>query len=157
MKKEVRIKVAGTQTPIPADDRLLAGQLLTDDLLESEDSTTIELDTTGVFYSKDGLNMLKYDEYYDDGENPIQNLLKFDSDNIVLTKCGGVNTVMSFGGDKWMKASYNTPYGPLQVNILTRDYSMELNDETGRIELKYFIDFGQEYVFMCNLDIDICM
>lgn len=153
MRKEVRIKVVGNQYPLEVDD--ISGEFILDDFYEEidDDPDTVELNTTGIFYTKDGMNILEFDEYVDDVEEPVKNYIKFDEKTMELTKIGGLSTVMEFRSDKWMMALYNTPYGQVQINILIREYSMEITDDNGCIELKYYMDFGNGYVLMCNLNI----
>lgn len=157
MRKEVRIKISGFQTPVQSDDMFYTDDRVNAETFKDMQESPVELSTTGVLYSKDGVNILKYDEYFEDAEAPVKNLLRFDANGMELTKKGGLNAVMSFGGDKWVKALYETPYGPLQINIMTRDYNMDISDDSGRIDLDYLMDFGNECIFMCNLIIDIKM
>lgn len=140
MKKDVKIKIIGIQT-IP----------------EMEEPEKIELETTGVFYQKEGMNYLKYDEYFEGASEPAKNLLKFDDTGLEITKKGPVNTVMSFGRNKNSTAHYYTPHGPLFLQILTEAYEMKEQEKGICVDINYCIDYNYDFLTRCSLRIDIAL
>lgn len=139
MVKEVKIKITGAQT---APD------------FEGEPEI-IELETRGSFYMKDGVNYLKYDEYFEGVSEPAKNLLKFDEQGLEMTKKGSVNTVMEFGKNKHYSAHYVTPHGPIVLEILTDTYEMRKTDSHIQVDVNYCIDFNYDYMTNCSLTINI--
>lgn len=139
MKKDIRIKITGSQT----------------DPQEVGEPEITELETTGVLYEKNGNIYIKYKEYMEEIIEPVDNILKFDDDMFQVTKKGGINSVMSFGRDKSCEVHYLTPMGPINMNIFTERYSME---ETGRgynIDIGYSIDYNYNCVINCGLNVSI--
>ena len=104
----------------------------------------IELVTNGNLREKDGVYYLKYDEYYEDLENPVKNLLKFSRDGLTLTKRGDVSSEMSFRVGETANAYYSTPAGLIPMSILTEAYQMEATDKGINIAIVYIMDYGND-------------
>lgn len=140
--KDIKIKVTGIQNT--------AGVEHVPEVLEFE--------TTGVFYEKDGKCYIKYDEYMEEAEAPVKNLLRFDDEVLQLTKRGGINTVMVFDREKNSSVHYVTPYGAICMNICTEDYHMEKTGEGVYLDVLYCIDFNYDYITECSLNVsaDYC-
>lgn len=139
MIKEVKIKITGAQTAPDFEGN----------------PEIIELETRGLFYTKDGMNYLKYDEYFEGISEPAKNLLKFDENNLEMTKKGPVNTVMEFGENKHYSAHYATPHGPIYMGILTDKYEMKNIGGNIQVDINYCIDFNYDYMTNCSLTIHI--
>ena len=77
--RDIKIKVTGVQSVAGADD----------------EPEVLELETRGTYSEKNGNRYIKYDEFIEDVEEPVKNLLRFDEHALQLTKRGSVNTVMS--------------------------------------------------------------
>lgn len=139
MIKDVKVRITGAQS---APD------------LQAEPEI-IEIETTGSLFKKNGINYLKYDEYFDGSTEPAKNLLKFDDSGLEVTKKGAVNTVMEFGENKHYLAHYLTPHGPLNLGIITDTYEV-INSDTGiQINVNYCVDFNYDYMTNCSLTINI--
>ena len=111
---------------------------------EEEVVEPIELVTRGSLHEKDGMFYLKYDEYYEDFDKPVRNLLKFNADGVDLTKKGEVGAAMSFRPGETRKAFYSTPVGTMNISILTEAYKL-VTTETGMgLVIVYIMDYGNE-------------
>lgn len=139
MKRDIKIKITGVQN--------------TNVMMEEPD--TVELETTGVLYEKDSHTYIKYDEYMDDTNQPVKNLLKFDDNALQLTKKGLVNTVMLFDKDKNSTAHYITPAGPVCMSICTEDYRMQQTGQGLNIDIKYSLDYNYDYIIDCALNVSV--
>lgn len=104
----------------------------------------IELVTNGNLHEKNGIFYLKYDEYYEDLDKPVKNLLKFDADSLSLTKKGDVSSEMSFKVGETVDAYYSTPAGFIPMSILTEGYQMEKTDTGVNIAIAYIMDYGND-------------
>ena len=104
----------------------------------------IELVTNGNLHEKDGIFYLKYDEYYEDLDKPVKNLLKFDANSLSLTKRGDVSSEMSFKVGETVDAYYSTPAGLIPMSILTEGYQMEKTDTGVNIAVVYIMDYGND-------------
>ena len=74
--RDIKIKVTGVQSVAGADD----------------EPEVLELETRGTYSEKNGNRYIKYDEFIEDVEEPVKNLLRFDEHALQLTKRGSVNT-----------------------------------------------------------------
>ena len=100
--RDIKIKVTGVQSVAGADD----------------EPEVLELETRGTYSEKNGNRYIKYDEFIEDVEEPVKNLLRFDEHALQLTKRGSVNTVMLFDREKNSSVHYVTPVGPICMNII---------------------------------------
>lgn len=139
MVKEVKIKMTGART---APDSV-------------DEPESIELETRGLFYTKDGVYYLKYDEYFAEEEKPAKNLLKFNEEGLEMTKRGAVNTIMEFGKNKQYSVHYVTPYGPISMEVFTDTYEMLKEEHQILIDINYYIDYNYDYVVNSRLKIYI--
>jgi hypothetical protein len=39
--------------------------------------------------------------------------------------------------------------------VLTKDYAMDMGESGGRVDMRYYMDFGNLYTTVCDLTIDI--
>ncbi len=139
MKKDIRIKITGSHSQAGTN---------------SEPEVT-ELETTGVLFEKDGSTYIKYKEYMDDTDIPVENLLKFDENSLQLTKRGSINSVMAFNREKSCAVHYITPVGPVNMNIFTEEYNIKNTDEGCNIDIQYLIDYHYDFVVNCGLNVTV--
>lgn len=135
--RDIKIKLIGVQRP--------AGEI--------SEPEVLELETTGVFYEKDGVCYIKYDEFIEEAEPPVKNLLRFDEHMLQVTKRGSVNTEMLFDQKKPSLVYYATPVGPICMNICTEAYRMDKAEQGINIDVRYCIDFNNDYITNCSLNV----
>lgn len=103
MTKEVLIHLKGMQT--------------TDDPHGSDEP--LELITVGEYYYRNNTHYLLYEEQMEGLDEPIHNLVKIRPGHMEVRKKGPVQTNMIFETEKQNMACYQTPYGPIQMDITT--------------------------------------
>lgn len=113
---------------------------------EEKAGEPIELVTRGRLHEKEGKYFLKYDEYFEDLQKPVQNLVKFDENSLELAKKGEVSASMTFGHDMISKGFYMTPDGTLDVSVRTEDYILTILDSAIDIVATYIMDYGGDFV-----------
>ncbi len=64
-------------------------------------------------------------------------MIRIDGDFAVVTRIGETRSDMEYRLGKPTKFLYNTPYGVMEMEILTRELVCELTDQGGVINLKY--------------------
>ncbi len=131
MTKDVLVTVSGVQMDI--------------------DDTPIELVTAGTYYLKNGKHYVVYEEQAEENEPPTKNMVKFWDGHFEMTKRGGNHAVLVF--DKGEKTSmvYSTPYGPLHMDVVTKELSIAETDEEFRVYLKYDLDINYNFVSECEV------
>lgn len=109
-------------------------------------SEPIELVTRGRLHEKDGRYFLKYDEYFEDLQKPVQNLIKFDEHNLEVTKRGDVSASMTFGHDLISRGFYMTPDGTLDMSVRTENYILTKLEDAIDIVVTYIVDYGGDFI-----------
>ena len=121
--KDITLKITGKQV---YDDR-------------EEDQ--MEFVTEGQLYQKNGAIYMIYDESELSGMEGCKTTLKLDGDTLRMKRIGqsGAGTEMYFEVNKRFNSTYNTPYGPMDLEILTRSVVNQFDAETlkGRVAVCY--------------------
>jgi uncharacterized beta-barrel protein YwiB (DUF1934 family) len=115
----------------------------------------VELVTRGVYHKKGNNHFLKYDEYFEDFDEPAKNLLRFNENELHITKKGAVNSVMTFVEGDPVEAYYTTQAGTLYMSILTERYIMKETEDAVALSAGYVMDYGKGFVTFNILNIVI--
>jgi len=124
--KDITLKIIGTQVS------------------PDNEEDTVEFVTEGQLYEKNGALYLLYDESELSGEAGCKTTLKI-RDNVVRMKRfmgnnQGTYTIMEFEKGKKYSGIYNTPYGPIELEVLTNTLESNLSEEgTGTVNIDYHI------------------
>ena len=137
MKKDVLIKISGTQSDI------------------FRDADKVEMITSGCYYKKNNKHYLLYDEIGEGQDEVTKNVARFDAEEFHITKSGFTNVNMSFEENKRNIANYITPYGSLLVGIDASKVDVVENDEDIRVDISYSLDVNYEHLADCKLHMDI--
>ena len=119
MTKEVLIHLKGMQT--------------TDDPHGSDEP--LELITVGEYYYRNNTHYLLYEEQMEGLDEPIHNLVKIRPGHMEVRKKGPVQTNMVFETEKQNMACYQTPYGPIQMDITTTGVNLGEEEELSLIHI----------------------
>lgn len=135
MKKDVLVTVSGMQPDV--------------------DDDPIELVTMGNYYLKNGKHYVLYDEQPEEGVPVTKNVVKFYDGHFEITKKGAVNSFLNFDRGERTSMVYNTPYGPLQMDVLTRELNITESEDELRVEVKYSLDINYQFVSECKVNFKI--
>lgn len=112
------------------------------------EKNTIELTTAASYMEKNGRKLIKYREYDpDNGENYAVNIIKIEStDKIILVKNnhGNIGQLILESG-KRHQCLYDTPVGSMSIGIYTDTVSLDIDENGGKIEIDYTIDFNADF------------
>ena len=100
-----------------------------------------EFTTEGRIAIKDGSGVISY------GEAGSLDLSEFteiiaEGDAVIMKKNGTDGMELVFQEGKLYAASYNTPFGPIDVTVLPTFVYVNMDDKNGRIELEYVLDIS---------------
>lgn len=125
MKKKVWLKITGQQR-----------------IDQDEKPETIELMTEGEIYHKNNSHYIVYKESEVSGMEGTTTTLKIDGDQVSIIRLGTNNSHMVFQRGKRKRDHYTTPYGDLLISMLTKDVSIQYNEEgePSLISLDYILD-----------------
>lgn len=123
MKKDVLIKIVGTQT---ADG----------------DSDVVELLTTGSFYKKNDSYYILYDESEVTGFDGSRTVLRYDegSRRVTMTRSGASHSQLIIEEGRRHQCNYDTGYGSLIIGISCNHLISSLTEEGGDIDFGYSLD-----------------
>ncbi|QAT41881.1 DUF1934 domain-containing protein [Aminipila luticellarii] len=124
--KDIMLKIVGRQVSIDSDN---------------EDQ--IEFVTEGKIYKKDQTTYLIYEESEVSGMPGCKTSLKLKGDTIKMKRFGdsvGLDTVIEFQKGRRYEGFYDTPFGAIEMEVLTNDLVNNLTPEgKGSIDIDYHV------------------
>lgn len=135
MTKDVLIKVSGVQFDVQDEP--------------------IELMVPGNYYMKNDKHYVLFEEQPEDNGPVTKNIVKFDKTFFEMIKKGGNNSYLRFDKDKKNSTVYQTPAGPMQVDVLTHEFSVQEEEEQIAVKVKYALDINYQFVSECEVDFKV--
>ena len=122
--------------------------------LENNAGDSLETVQRGKYYFRNGSHFLLYDEYMEDGGEPVKNLLRIQNGELSLTKKGPIHVQMLFLEGKKNLAQYRTPFGAILIGLDTRRVACESTPEALLLEVDYTLEANYQYVADCQIRIE---
>ena len=121
---------------------------------ESGEAEPIEIVVPGQYYLKNGIHYFRYEEHLDESMQPTANYIKVLADGTMeVRKSGQVNTTMLFEKGKQNLTSYVTPFGTIQMSIMTTGIEMDIQEHRVELKAEYELDINEEHVADCFIQI----
>lgn len=139
MTKEVLIHLKGMQT--------------TDETHGPDEP--LELITTGEYYYRNDTHYLLYDEQMEGLYEPVHNMVKIRPGHMEVRKKGPVQTNMVFEEEKQNLTCYQTPYGPIQMEITTTGVNFGEEEELLEVKTEYVLGMNGQKVADCRMHIRV--
>ena len=101
-------------------------------IYETHEEDQMEFVTEGRLYQKNGAVYMLYDESELSGMAGCKTTLKLDGDTLRMKRIGqaGAGTELYFEENKRFCSTYHTPYGPMDIEVLTRSVKNSFDMET---------------------------
>ena len=117
----------------------------------------VELITEGKYYSKGDATYLIYRETELSGVQGCTTTLKITDDSINMKRFGAASSEIKFEKGKRFNTHYNTPYGNIEMEVLTKKIENGINkkDATGFLNIEYDISLQGLIEGKNNLNIEI--
>lgn len=115
----------------------------------------IELILGGTYYLKNGKHYVLYEEQPDADEPITKNIVKFNQDTFEMTKKGMYHSYLMFERDKKTSTIYQTPAGPLQLDILTHDFQVEIGEQEMKVNIKYALEINYNFISECEVNFKV--
>ena len=143
MKRKVEVNVAGIH------------------IRDGQEEERIDTSSRGVYEThEDGSVCIVYDEIQDMGGQRIKVSNKVnvpgDLKSVEIVRSGAMNSRMVFGSEDYTM-DYNTPYGSMQMEVITKDLGF-VNEDSGKIReisAEYIIKSGDEILSDSRMIIEI--
>lgn len=105
-----------------------------------DEEEVIEFVTEGKYYKKGDTTYLVYKETELIGIEGSTTTLKITDDHIKMKRFGTSDSEIEFQKGKKFNSYYNTPYGNIAMEILTKNIQNQLKDDlTGSLDIEYDI------------------
>lgn len=115
----------------------------------------IELVTVGTYYRKNGKHYVLYEEQTEDNGQVTKNIVKFYDGHFEMTKKGGNNSFLLFNREKKTSTIYQTVAGPIQIDVVTRDLSIEETEDEMLVNVKYALDINYNFISECEVNFKV--
>lgn len=115
----------------------------------------IELITDGAYYFRNGKHYVLYEEQPESNESITKNIVKFNGEQFEMTKKGGNNSYLLFNKDQKTSTIYQTPAGPMQINVTTHDFSVTETEEELAVNIKYALDINYNFISECEVNFKV--
>ena len=114
----------------------------------------LELITDGAYYQKNGTTYIMYDENEEMGMPNCAVTIKYDGNDVVITRKGSFSSKMHYRPGKATEFLYQMPYGSIPVIIYTKKLSAKLDGDGGSLKLFYTVNI-QNSDFEYSLEVNI--
>ncbi len=135
MTKDVRIKI---KTLIKVDD-------------QKEEMLSL---FKGTYYEKKSLMYVLYDDENEEGQIS-KCMLKISPEYMEMKKQGEYTALMTFCEGIKIKSVYNTPYGDLGFDVLTKVYELSCSEDEIRVKMEYDFCSDESVISSHNMEIVI--
>lgn len=115
----------------------------------------IELITDGMYYLKNGKHYILYEEQPESSEPVTKNIVKFNDEQFEMTKKGGNNSYLLFNKGQKTSTIYQTPAGPMQINVTTHDFSVTETEKELTVNIKYALDINYNFISECEVNFKV--
>jgi len=119
------------------------------------EESRIELITVGRCYEKNGVRYIVYQDSEISGFEGVTTMLKLYDKHIVLVRTGRIDHTQEFCLGEKRHSAYITPYGTMQMSILTNSIQMALDGITGSLEISYELEMNGQWQSTNTLSISI--
>lgn len=113
---------------------------------DGKEEEHMEFITDGKLYEEDGCTYVIYDETEVSGLEGCKTTLKVKGETVRMNRTGddGYGTELYFEPGKRFSSTYETPFGAMGLEVLTKSVVNNLDIEliTGRIDIEYDVSLG---------------
>lgn len=119
------------------------------------EKSKIELITEGRCYDKKGVKYIVYKDSEISGLEGVTTMLKIYDTHVVLIRTGSVDHKQEFCQGEKSYSTYVTPYGTMQIGILTKNLEIALSGLAGRLYISYDLEISGQWQSANTLSISV--
>ena len=120
---------------------------------EAEELEAVELVTTGKYYRLDEQSYIEYEEKLEGSTEVVSNLIKIGDNVLEVDKKGIIESHMIFKTGAKTATDYKTPYGIIQMGVITKKLGIVEEQDKIDIKAEYILEANEEYAASCRLEI----
>lgn len=118
-------------------------------------SDNLETITVGTYYQKNDSHYVMYEELVEGYQEPIKSMIKFNENEMTLTRHGLVNVHMLFEEKRKNITNYGTPYGNILIGIDTGKIILEEQEDELNLKISYGLEVNYEHLADCNIEMRV--
>ncbi len=99
------------------------------------ENEAFELTTFGRYYEKNESIFLQYEEVIEEGT--VKSIVKVSKKEALILRSGAVNMRMVFEEDKKHAGRYETPFGIMRIETMTKRLDHQVGSNTGSMDILY--------------------
>ncbi|AJQ29439.1 DUF1934 domain-containing protein [Pelosinus fermentans] len=122
---------------------------------EKGEESRIECTTKGRYYERNNIRYIVYKDSEISGIEGVTTMLKVYDRHVVLVRTGSVDHKQEFLLGEKSYSMYHTPYGTMQMSILTNSLNMALTSTIGTITIEYELEINGQWQSANTLSISI--
>lgn len=115
----------------------------------------VELVTDGTYYLKNGKHYILFEEQPESDSPVIKNIVKFNENGFEIVKKGGSNSCLLFDKERKTSTVYHTPAGPVQVDVVTRNFSVAETEQELIVKINYTLDINYNFISECEVNFKV--
>jgi uncharacterized beta-barrel protein YwiB (DUF1934 family) len=115
----------------------------------------IEVKTPGKYYKEQDYYFAQYNETEVSGMEGTTTSLQIQPDKVLLIREGTTTAKMEFEKNGKYTTLYNTPYGALELVILTKELKVNVDEKGGEVFIKYDMSVSGQVPQKTELNISI--
>lgn len=112
--------------------------------IDGEDQK-IELITEGLFYEKEGIYFLEYQETEISGMAGTTTVISVEKDRVSMERKGAHYSRFIFEKGRTFMNSYETPFGNLEMGVFSTSVCSHIEKQSGELNLRYQLNIGDEF------------
>ena len=120
-----------------------------------EEDEKIEVVSPGKFLKKDECYCVIYEETEISGMEGTTTILTIQENQVILEREGTTSTKMIFNEDEDSISLYNTPYGMLEITIITNNLDIQMGEDGGKLDIEYEMSVYGQPSFNTKLSLNI--
>jgi uncharacterized beta-barrel protein YwiB (DUF1934 family) len=115
-------------------------------IYDGKEEVTMEFVTEGKFYNREKNCYVVYEESELSGMEGCKTTLKVGDGNVMMRRFGqqGYRSELFFEEGRRFASTYETPYGPMDVEVLTESVACDLDRENGSGHIRINYDVSLE-------------
>lgn len=111
-----------------------------------DDYGEVEVVAQGKYYERNGKYYISYEESRQNDGKAGRATVKVDEDSVIVNQPGSFGASLCFEQGKRTTLFYHTPFGVLEMGVLTKSLEMDLKEHNWKIHISYFLDINKHYM-----------
>lgn len=111
-----------------------------------EEGQMVETSSPGTYYRKGNQEYIIYTEYLEQGavSHPTRSTIRIQESQVILSRAGSVAGQMVFAVGRSHLVYYNTPFGMMEIRMMTHSLKQEHEEHQIRLLVEYEMTINEQ-------------